>query len=333
MRQISSNQALAQLKKQGLPDPLWVVTGDEPLLALRVEDEIRRKAKECGYTERKVFAFDGNSDYSPVIEALSDLSLFGEKQLIELRLLSGNPGQKTGLKALEALMHLDPSSTIAIVSFPALDWTQKKKDWFKNLCEAATVVLADPVPRAQLPAWIREQLKNAGFTASPEVLEFLAGRTEGNLLACDQEIQKLKLLAEPGELTLDAVRNVVVDVSRYDPEELSVAILTGDVNRISKIIDGLKSENTAIPSFLWILAEDLKMVIKNKVTGEQPRWSIAAPKRNAIVQLARRSKLGRLEAALKRYADVDKLSKGIKLDNRDEDPWTELKAAALMLAL
>lgn len=333
MPQISSNQALAKLKKDGAPDPLWVVTGDEPLLALEVEDAIRNKAKAFGFTERKVFAFDGNSDYSPVIEALSDLSLFGEKQLVELRLISGNPGQKTGLKALEALMNLDASSTIAIISFPALDWTQQKKKWYLDLDKAATVVQANPINRAQLPAWIRDRLQMYGFTASREALEFLASRTEGNLLACKQEIEKLKLLAEPGELSLDDVRNVVVDVSRYDPEDLSVAILTGDVSRISKIIDGLKSENTAIPSFLWVLAEDLKMVIKNKVSGEQPRWSIPAPKRNAIVQLARRSKLSRLEAVLKRYADVDKLSKGIKIDNRDEDPWTELKAAALMLAL
>lgn len=333
MPQISSNQALVKLAKDGAPDPLWVVFGDEPLLALEVEDAIRNKAKAFGFTERKVFAFDGNSDYSPMIEALSDLSLFGEKQLVELRLINGNPGQKTGLKALEALEHLDPSSTMAIVTFPANDSKLQNQKWFKPLIEVATAVYANPLSRAGLPAWIRDRLQIAGYSASREALEFIANRTEGNLLACKQEIEKLKLLAEPGELSLDDVRNIVVDVSRYDPEDLSNAILNGDVLRISKVIDGLKSESTVIPSFLWILADDLKYAINFKVTGRRPPYYIAEAKRDAIVQLARRSKLNRLEAALKRYADVDKLSKGIKIDNRDEDPWTELKAAALMLAL
>jgi len=72
---ISSNALAQKLKAPPLP-ALWVVTGDEPLLALEAEDAVRAAAVRAGYTERKTFSMDGMSDWTPVMEALSDLSLF-----------------------------------------------------------------------------------------------------------------------------------------------------------------------------------------------------------------------------------------------------------------
>lgn len=338
MKEISSNSLPALLEKSGnTPPTLWFITGDEPLLALEAEDQIRAVARKAGYSDRRTFAFDGNSDYTPLIDALADMSLFGEKQLIEVRLLKGNPGTRTGPKAIDfAIQNAGPNNLI-IFSSPPLEDKQKKSDWYKKIASKAVVVTANVVPRSQLPAWIQNRMKNQGQFPDEEAVNFIANRTEGNLFACEQEIRKLALLAPQGPLKLEQVKDAVSDVSRFDPDDLSIAILEGDPSRVAKIIDGLQSESVAIPSFLWILIEDIRVAIKLQSSGGRaPRYlfgftNASLPKQKALQNVARKTPINRLELVLMRYADVDKLSKGIKIPTRNEDPWIELKAAALLL--
>lgn len=314
--------------------------GEEPLLVLESEDAIRKTAQKIGFTERRSFAFDGNSDYTPFIEALSDLSLFGEKQLLEVRLLNGNPGLKTGLKALEKLKTLEVGgNTLVMLCLPELDWQKRKSKWFTELSKHAIVVNASAITRNQLPTWIRDRFISQNQNPTDEVIHFIANRTEGNLLACEQEIRKLALFAPQGDLELSVVLDAVSNVSHYTPDDLSLAILQQDVVRITRILDQLKAENVLIPSFLWILVEDIKVVIKLKhyyegrltlVTDRSYKFS-QTQKKYALEKLAKKASMKRLEATLERYVDVDKISKGIFISNRDNDPWLELKAAALLL--
>lgn len=339
MKEISSNQLPEFLKKTGNSlNTLWFVTGDEPLLALEAEDQIRAAARKAGYSDRRTFAFDGNSDYTPLIDALADMSLFGEKQLIEVRLLKGNPGTRTGPKAIDFAIQNAGPNNLVIFSSPPVEKKKKNPEWFNKIAAKAVIVTANEVPRSQLPAWILNRMKNQGQIPDEEAVNFIANRTEGNLFACEQEIRKLALLAPQGPLKLEQVKDAVSDVSRFDPDDLSIAILEGDPARISKIMDGLQSESVAIPSFLWVLIEDIRVAIKLQSSGGRPRVFLFgysnAPlsKQKALQNVARKTPVHRLEVILMRYADVDKLSKGIKIPMRNEDPWIELKAAALLLA-
>lgn len=339
MKEISSNQLPEFLKNSGNAlNTLWFVTGDEPLLALEAEDQIRTAARKAGYSDRRTFAFDGTSDYTPLIDALADMSLFGEKQLIEVRLLKGNPGTRTGPKAVDFAVQKAGPNNLVIFSSPPLDGKQKKAEWFRKINSKAIIVNANVVPRSQLPAWIKTRMKTQGQIPDEEAVNFIANRTEGNLFACEQEIRKLALLAPQGPLKLEQVKDAVSDVSRFDPDDLSLAILEVDASRITKIIDGLQSESVAIPSFLWILIEDIRAAIKLQSTGGRPPRFLSGftnasfPKQKALQNAARRIPFSRLEMVLLRYADVDKLSKGIKIPTRNEDPWIELKTAALLLA-
>ena len=53
---------------------------------------------------------------------------------------------------------------------------------------------------------------------------------------------------------------------------------------------------------------------------------------NAMKAAARRIPLKRLAAALDVCADIDRLSKGLSVRERDGDPWIELKSVCLFLA-
>ena len=79
--------------------PVYVVSGDEPLLCGESEDQIRRACRAAGSEERLVFHVDRSFDWSQVREAGNSLSLFAQKRLIELRIPGGKPGDE-GAKVL-----------------------------------------------------------------------------------------------------------------------------------------------------------------------------------------------------------------------------------------
>ena len=71
--------------------PLWVLTGEEPLLMLEAADLLRAKAREEGATEREVLNASAIWDWSKLPESCTAMSLFGDKKIVELRLASPAP--------------------------------------------------------------------------------------------------------------------------------------------------------------------------------------------------------------------------------------------------
>ena len=119
--QLASAQLAAHLQK-GLK-PLYTIHGDEPLLAQEAADAIRAAARAQGYTERTVHTVAGaHFDWSAVLAAGGSLSLFADKQLVEIRIPSGKPG-KDGSAALQQLAEAAPGndSTLTLVMLPRLD--------------------------------------------------------------------------------------------------------------------------------------------------------------------------------------------------------------------
>ena len=128
--------------------------------------------------------------------------------------------------------------------------------------KAAVCIRTDPIDRNALPRWIMERAKEKnGQTLTPDAANLIAERTEGNLLATSQEIQKLALLVNKPEIDVSDVLDAVSDVSRFDQESLFLAMLEGDAGQVSKIIDSLQGENVQIPSFLWMLTDVVRNLL------------------------------------------------------------------------
>ena len=201
--QLKADQLAAHLAK-GLRT-LYTVYGDEPLLAQEAGDAIRAAARAAGYGERKVFTV-GNAahfDWGALIGAAQAMSLFAERQLIELRIPSGKPG-KEGSEALQRYCEaLGSDDVLTLVQLPKLDFQQQKSGWFGALDGAGVMLRVEPVERRELPAWIAKRLATQGQRVAdgeegPRTLAFFADRVEGNLLAAHQELQKLALLLPAG---------------------------------------------------------------------------------------------------------------------------------------
>ena len=318
---------LDQHLKRGV-SPLYVVHGDEPLLTLETVDRIRAAAREQGATERQVLQMDARSDWSQLTTQSASMSLFSEKRLLEIRLPTGKPGTQGG-QALVKFAKLSDPDQIAIVLLPKLDKTSKNSEWFSALVTAGISIEVPTIERAALPRWIAGRMSRHTQNAPPEALEFMSDKVEGNLMAAHQEIEKLALLYPAGVLSLEQVQNAVLNVARYGVQQLSDALLCGDLARAVRIIDGLKAEGQALPLIVWKVADDVRTLVAFKqavASGRSPsslrnELRLWGPREAQVTAAARRVNGQVMEQALLTLAKVDRASKGLIQGIGRVDPW------------
>ena len=319
--------------------PLYVIASDEHLLALEAADKIRRAARANGYSERDVLTVERTFKWGELLAANQELSLFGDKKLIELRIPTGKPG-KDGSAALQAYAKDLSPDNLTIVTLPKLDWQSAKASWVTSLQQAAVYIDIPTIERAALPNWIGQRLAAQGQSADRQGLDFIADRVEGNLLAAHQEIQKLGLLHEAGRLTFEQIHDAVLNVARYDVFKLSEAMLLGDPARLVRMLEGLRGEGEALPLVLWAVAEEIRTLLKLKAGMDQGRplgallkeHRIWGPRERMMEPALRRLSLATLDAALQDAAQVDKMVKGLRAKAYAGDAWDAMLQLALKVA-
>ena len=306
--------------------PAYAIHGDEPLLALEAADAVRAAARRRGFAERVVLEPGRHFDWSELSHAAASLSLFGGKKLIELRLPGGKPGAQGGA-AIAAHLERRDSETLLLVTLPRLDRQSQGTAWFTALASLGVVVDLWPLERARLAGWIAERLARQQQRAPREVLEFLAERVEGNLLAAHQEVQKLALLAPAGELSFDTVQAAVVNVARYDPYDAAEALLAGDTARYVRVIEGLRAEGEPASFVLFVVSNAL-FALQSLQRGIEPRVFNRALQR-ALQGAGRRYPARAVDRAIGACSQIDRAIKGVG----EGDPWERFTVLALALHL
>lgn len=331
----------AQLGKhlQGALAPVYVISGDEPLLCQEAADALRNACRQQGFAERQVFNAEANFDWGNLLQAGASLSLFAEKRLIELRLPSGKPGDK-GAAALLEYIGRPPEDTVLLLSLPKLDGSTQKTKWAKALIEGASSQFIQiwPVDAHQLPQWIRQRLAQAGLSASPDAVDMIAARVEGNLLAAAQEVEKLKLLAEGNQVDAETVQAAVADSARFDVFGLIDAALNGEAAHALRMLEGLRGEGVETPVILWALARELRLLAslahqhaqgvpleKAFASARPPVWDKRRPLVSKALQRHSSKRWGQL---LLQAQQIDAQIKGQAPGN----PWSELALLTLQLA-
>jgi DNA polymerase-3 subunit delta len=331
--QLAPTQLAAHLK-QGL-QALYVLVGDEPLAHRECLDAIRQAARLQGFDERNSLLVERAFNWQQIASYGATISLFASRRLLEINVPNGKPGVEGG-KALQALASQPLSDTTVLIILPKLEREAKNSAWFSALEKQALVINLEEVPASQLPKWIGARLAQQGQQASPATLEFLAHQVEGNLLAANQEVQKLGLLHPAGELSDDAVRQAVLNVSRYDAFQLGEAVLAGDSARTVRILQGLQDEGenavAVMNPLMWVL-RPLLGIKQAELRGENVMQAMTSARifgeRQALVKRAlSRLSLRQLEAALQKLADIDKTAKGVM----QGDAWLEISRLCFGLA-
>jgi DNA polymerase-3 subunit delta len=321
------------------------------LLQQEALDAIRLHAKGLGYTERTSHTVSGaHFDWSEVLAAGGSLSLFADKQIVEIRIPSGKPG-KDGSAALQQLAQQAQGNedTLTVVMLPRLDKLTKATAWFLALENTGVALQVEPVDRQALPAWIAQRLAVQGQKvqageAGQRTLQFFADRVEGNLLAAHQEIQKLGLLFPPdaanaGVLTWEQVESAVLNVARYDVFKLSEAVLAGHSVRVQRMLEGLQAEGEAEVLVHYTLAEDIRALKRVKdamgqgrplpmALREQRIWGV---RERLFERVLPRLSTDALNQLLQSAHQVDGIVKGLKLPQWPHSGWQALHRLALQL--
>lgn len=315
--------------------PVYLVSGDEPLLVAEVCDEIRAALREKGYSERELFHVDGSFDWEQVLFSANSMSLFAEQKILEIRIPGGKPGDK-GATALKLYTENPPDDTTMLLVMPRLDAATQKTKWFKALDGAGVFVQVWPIGIAQLPRWLGERFRRAGLNADREAVDALIDRIEGNLLAAIQEIERLRLVSDNDRIGLQDIVEGVADSSRYDVFSLIDAAVAQDFPRALKIVQGLKLEGAEPLYIVNMLAREFRSLAGMAVAIERGSTVEAAigaarvwPKRKSLVARCLRVHDSKTLLGFQRDASrIDKLVKGIG----QGDPWTELTNLVLALA-
>ncbi|ANB18020.1 DNA polymerase III subunit delta [Dokdonella koreensis] len=325
---------LAQFRRTlGEPDlrPVYLLAGSEHLLVIEAADALRARAKALGYVEREVYDADAKFDWDELARAGSALSLFASRKLIDLRLPTGKPG-KDGAAAITAYCQAPPPDTVLLIT--AQEWSKQHEGaWVAALERGGVFVPVWPLKREELPGWIGARFASRNLQASPEALDLLAERVEGNLLAAAQEIDKLALLATDGRVDVGLLEDAVADDARYDAFRLTDAALGGDVARALRIVEGLREEGEdAIPLLGWILNQ-LRLLQRLSAAGDnlgpafrnERVWDSRQPLYRRALKSARRE---HWEACLAQAARIDAIAKG----RRDGEVWRELERLVAAIA-
>jgi DNA polymerase-3 subunit delta len=317
---IKPESLAAHLRERLLP--VYLISGDEPLLTGEAADAVRARARATGFTERDVHFMDRGGDWDAVQASVASLSLFAQRRIVEVRLPTGRPGV-SGAKVLKRVIDAAGDDTLLLILTGRLDREAANSEWARAVEARGASLAFWPLARAAFPAWLQERARTLRLDLAPDALVLLAERTEGNLLAAAQELAKLALLAVDGRVDAAAVLASSTDSSHFDVAELDRALTQADASRALRVLAGLRAEEVELPLVLWAALKALHAVLAAEAGTAPPRggygFNSAPP---------RRRPLGAAPAALvARAARADAMAKG----RMRGDAWDELALLAAEL--
>lgn len=298
----------------------YLISGDEPLLVAEAADAVRARARESGCSERETHFIERATDWDAVTSAVSNLSLFSARRIVEIRLASAKIGVAGGAALLKLVQLKDPDYLVLIIA-PRLDRDAQNAAWVKAVESAGAWVQIWPVEDQRIVAWLQARCRRLRLQVADEALEVLAERTEGNLLAAHQELEKLRLLFPEAPVSAANVLASVADSARYDVAQLGEAAIAGDTARALHVLAGLRAEGVEPTLVLWAInraVHDLWYAQAAPGGGAAPRgWQRQSA---ALAQGLRRVRDISFDRTTLRRERADRMNKG----RLEGDAWEEM---------
>lgn len=326
---------LPQLLKKGLA-PVYLVSGDEPLLVQECCDQIRKTAREAGFQDRITYHADHQLDWGTVAEEFDALSLFAENRRIEIHLPTGRLGK--GRDVIERVLANPPDDITLLLISARLDAAETRRKWYKALQSSGVHVPVWPIDNDKFPAWLQQRAHAQGLALTRGALALLTERLEGNLLAASQELDRLALFSKGETIDEEVVQQAVQDSARFNAFELVTELLLGRAASAQKIIGALQQEGENPLGMLSVLTRDLNLILELKQaqsrreadSGFLKKHGVFQPRRaKALEYAARRLSRQQIHRALHCCSDTDRAAKGFS----DLSPWHHLRDLASFLAL
>ena len=300
------------------PRPLYLLSSDEPLLIRDWLDAARKGLQQQGFEEIITHQVVSGFDWSAIIEDSQSLSLFSNLKCHIIRFAGNGPGQ-AGSKFITQIVETPPEDVVFILVMGKLDRASQNSAWFKKINQAGESCELKPVYANELAGWIVQRGLAKGIQLDHQAALYLADLTEGNLLASDQELEKLALtFGDNSQLNLDMIRESISRSARYNHFLLTDACLAGKSQRALKILQGLELEGIQPIQIQYALQGMLQTLLQLKLAQQLNRlndslWrslNIWKSKQNLYQQALARYSIGQIERFIQSCATLDRINKG-----------------------
>ena len=320
---------------------LTILSGDEYLLAYETSQRIALIAQQQGFEQSSHTiqienGSAGSSSWDSVRNTIQTPSLFSPKSCFTITLKSTklDPKAKELLTTFAENTKNQSAHCMIILIMPKIDQATQKTKWFQKLVAAADWCPIYPMTPNQLPQWILARAKNYQLTLNVEQAKIITARTENNLLAADQALQKLALLKQ--EITIELLKETIETSAQYDIFKLTDACLAGQSNRAARILNNLKQQGVEPILITWSLAREIRQQIQLHTAVQNNQalkqactklriWDSRIPLVQRFIQ---RSNLSQCKNYLTQLAQLDFVIKGLK----SGDTWHELQKISLAMA-
>lgn len=249
--------ALAQIGKR---DGLWLLHGDEPLLAQMIIDQARAHWQKNG-VERHRLDLNSPKDWQEALGLLDNLSLFASNTAVELH--GQHKPEPKVLEQLIAFMHA-PAGNLLLVNMPKQDSAAQKTKFFKAVEQdgvVANLVLYQDRDRQAVLATIAKQLQ---LNLTADAWSMLLEHSQNNLLAAHQVLLRLQLgLPDPTQaVDVNILQPTLSEQSRFSTFDLADAMLQGQRGRMVQILRFLQESDEPASLVLWTLNKEMKTLIQ-----------------------------------------------------------------------
>lgn len=314
--------------------PVYLLASSEPLLLRDWLDAARLALRDQGFEDIKSLSVDAGFDWDQLIQEGDMMSLFSDKKCRIVNITNGKPGQQ-GSRVIQALCDNPPPDNLFIFVVPGVDRQARKSSWFKALQSSAVVVELKPVAENQLADWIMHRARAKTLTIDNQSAQFLAERTEGNLFAADQELEKLSIrFADHAVIDFETIESSVSQSARYSHFVLVDACLAGKPKRALKILDSLRSEGYATTQLRWAMQTALQQLDRLKQAQQNgslndrlwQKLQIWHSKQRLFQGALARLSAAQVERLLQSCATLDRLGKGQQAGGFADQDWFEVKS-------
>ncbi len=322
---VNADQLSSQLSRS--LEPVYLVAGAEPLLVQECRDQIIESAQKQGFVERDVYPVEGRFDWSSIAVDSAAPSLFSAQKIVDIRLPADKPG-KEGAKVLCDMSTSPDPDILLLVSCGQWSAASRKTKWASTLAKHGTLIEIWPVKPNELPNWIRNRMLKAGLDPDPDAVVLLSDLVEGNLLAAQQEIDKLLLLDQGSRVTAQLIHQSVANSARFDSFRLVECGLLGRLDECLRVATGLQRMNTPIQVVVGALYRELSLAgtVRAALRSGENESSVFRkfniwPARQGPMQAAvRRLSNYNLDDSFRSLGLIDRQSKG----RAAGDPWQTL---------
>lgn len=247
---------------------LYIIYGNEYILIKEAFDKIKEMAYLSNFKEHVFFIINNNFNWENLISISQSYSIFENKKFIDLRFLSKKINKEDFIE-IKSLVKLIKNNAVIVITILNINTEIKNTLWFKEMINISVAIQVNKIKNLDLLKWINKKILKQGQyleegKKGERSLKFIAKNVEGNLLAANQEINKLKLLYSPGILKYEQIYSSITNLSRYSIFELIESMIIGNTKKVSYILNSLYNDRESPELILWYILKYIRILINIK---------------------------------------------------------------------